>query len=474
MSSMMISKLRPLALAPLVAGSILASSYAQPSNEGNLVIRPGKLVTMTGEVLEGATIVIENGRIKAIGTDVQAPHLFPVIQAPDLVAYPGFIEAISARGMDRGNENIDVAPFLDVRDSIDPVNFYFEDTLRAGITTINIQQGSDCVIGAQGHVVQPFGMTIEQMSVKPRAGIVLSADAKRGKSGATQAQALRKAFSDLRGHLEQLVEEQKEGNGRARREALYQGRDPQEVDQPGRAMQGKAWTVAGLELIPRAQIDAKMAPLLGLVEGKTPAFFYVTSPAQVRLALQVARENGFLEQTTLVLQSGAVYRAVDEIAAAGVHVVLPEQLLFTERHPVTGEETRVFVPKIFHDKGVRFALRSADASTQSLWYQAARCVANGVERQAALEAITLEPARILGLEGQLGTLEVGKAGNVVLFTGDPLKVTTRVQRVILAGNPVYDREADPRLRHLIEGREPPNTSAATDIDDDAPLSHQGE
>ena len=471
----MISKLRHVASAALVAGATLGSTAAAlPTQDGNLVIRPGKVVTMTGEVLEGATIVIENGRIKAIGTDVQVPHLYPVMQVPDLVAYPGFVEALTSSGMDRSNENLDVAPFLDVRDSIDPVSFYFEDMLRAGVTTLNVQQGSECVIGAQGQVVQPFGMTLEEMSVKGKAGIVLAADPKRGKSGATQAQSLRKAFTDLRAHLEQLVEEKREGNDRARREALYQGRDPEEVDRAGRPMQGSAWKVEGLELIPRAQIDAKMAPLLGLVEGKTPAFFYVSSPAQVRIALEVARDNGFLEQTTLVLQSGATYRAVDEIAASGRPVILPESLLYTERHPVTGEESRVFVPKIFHDKGVRYSLRSANSSTQSLWFQAARCVANGIERQRALEAITMEPARLLGLESQVGSLEVGKLGNVVLFTGDPLSVTTRVQRVVLGGNPVYDRETDARLRHLIEGREQPNTASSADIDGDVPLPHGDE
>lgn len=455
----MIHKLHLATLAALIAGPALAA----PQTEGNLVIRPGKVVTLAGEVLEGATIVIENGRITALGTDVQAPHLYPVLQVPDLVAYPGFVEAISARGMDRGNETIDVAPFLDVRDSIDPVNFYFEDALRVGITTINVQQGPDCVVGAQGHVVQPYGMTVEEMSVKPRAGLVLAADPKRGKSSATQAQALRKAFSDLRAHLEQLIEEKREGNDRARREALYQGRDPEEVDRPGRAMVGTAWKVDGLEVIPRGQIDSKLVPLLALVEGKLPAFFYVSTPAQVRIALDVARDNGFLEQTTLVLESGAAYRAVDEIAAAGVSVIMPEQLQYIERDPVSGEETRTFVAKVFHDKGVRFALRSADAST-TLWYQAARCVANGIERQKALEAATIEPARLLGLENEVGTLEVGKLGNVVLFTGDPLSITTHVQRVILGGKAVYDRDTDPRLRHLIEGKEQPNTAASAEIE----------
>lgn len=439
--------------AVLLAGPALAG-------DGNLVIRAGKVITMAGDVIENGTIVITNGRIQAVGQDVEAPPLYEVLDASDLVAFPGYVEAISNRGMDRANENIDVAPFLDVRDSIDPVNFYFEDALRWGITTINVQQGSQCVVGARGHVVKPHGMTVEEMSVKPRAGIVLSASPKRGKSHATQAQALRGAFRDLREHLEELVAEKKAGNDRARREALYQGRDPEEVDKPGRPMEGKAWKVEGLELVPRAQIDEKLAPLLDLVEGRMKAFIYCSSPMDVHLALEVAEDNGFLENTVLVLESPSCYRAAEAIAEASVPVILPSTLVFTERDPITAEETEVFVPQVFMEKKIPFALRSANSTTQSLWFQAALCVGRGMPREMALAAITTVPARILGLEDKVGSLEPGKLGNVILLTGDPLSITTHVQRVVLEGEPVYDRATDKRARYLETGRP---TASATPV-----------
>jgi imidazolonepropionase-like amidohydrolase len=425
-----------------------------------LAIKVGKVITMAGEAIEDGVIVMEGGKITAVGpaVDVKIPWDAEVLDKPDLTAFPGFVEAHSSRGMDRANESIDVAPFLNIRDSIDPVNFYFEDALRWGLLTINVQQGFACVIGGQGMVVQPYGMTVEEMLVRPDAGIKMSARPKGGKSQATQAQALRKAFRDLRQHLEQLVQEKSDGDDRARREALYQGRDLEGERGEGRAMGGSSWKVDGLESIPRGEIDEKLEPLLDVVEGRVPVWFHCGAAMDVRLALTTARENGFLEQTTLVLESGC-FKAVDEIAASGVSVVLYGNLLHVERDPVTGKEQETFVPKIYADKGVTFALSSLNQSTQSLWFQAATCVANGMEREAALAAVTTVPAKLLALDTMVGSLEQGKLGNVLLYSGDPLSMTSFVEYTVLRGELVYDRSTDVRAQHLIDGVVPDNTAA---------------
>ncbi|HJP01069.1 MAG TPA: amidohydrolase family protein [Planctomycetota bacterium] len=449
------NKSRGLVLTSLaVAFAILPAAAA---GDGTVVLKVGKIITNAGATIENGTIVIENGRITDVGPEAAGRWDAPVREFPDLVAFPGFVEAITNRGMDRPNENVDVAPFLDVRDSIDPVNFFFEDCLRWGVTTVNVQHGASCVIGAQGHVVKPFGMTVEQMSVRPRSGIVLSASPKSGKSRATQAQALRRTFTGLRTYLEGVVQEKRDGVDYATREARYQGREPSEETARGRSMGGEGWKVDGLELVPRWEIDEKQEPLLRLVEGKIPAFIYCGSPMDVRLALEIAGDNGFLDRTILVLAS-TCWKAVDEIAAAGVGVILDATLVSIERDPVSGEETETFVPGVFAEKGVEFALRSSNASTQSLWYQAAACIGHGMERDAALAAVTTTPARMLGLESRVGTLEQGKDGNVLLFSGDPLSVTSFCEYVFIEGEERYDRSVDVRNRHLSTGAQPENTA----------------
>jgi imidazolonepropionase-like amidohydrolase len=427
---------------------------------GNLVIEAGRIITQSGGDITDGVIVIQDGRVTAVGPndEVERPWDAPVIGGPELVAFPGFVETHSNGGMDRSNESIDVAPFLDIRDSVDPVGFYFEDCLRYGITTIGLQQGDNCVIGGRGMIVKPIGMTVEEMMLRSEFGLKLSAAPKNGKSRATQAQALRQVFSELRTDLEALVQDKHDAKGLKKREALYQGRELDEEAAKGRKMEGTAWTVEGLEDIPRRKIDAKIRPLLELVEGRVNAFIYCGAPMDVRLALEIARENGFLHKTTLVLDSSC-WKAADIIAEAGVPVVLDSRLKHVERDPLTGDEIETYVAGVFEERGVTYALSSSNSTGESLWYQAALATGLGTDRQAALDAVTVVPAEILGLGDRVGRLEAGFDGNVVLLSGDPLSVTSWVEHVVIEGEVVYERATDIRNKHLYEGESPSMAAA---------------
>lgn len=442
----------------LLAGLTAVAASAQVDK---LAVKAGKVITLDGAVIEDGIVVIEGGRITAVGkaADVQVPWDARVIDQPTLTAFPGFVEAHSNGGMDRANETIDVAPFLDTRDSIDPVNFYFEEALRNGILTINVQQGGDTVIAGQGMVVRPFGMMVEELMVKPNSGLKMSAAPKNGKSRATQAQALRGAFTALRQYLEEMVQRKKDGNDFDRRQALYQGRSLEGEAGKGKAMQGAGWKVEGFELVPRGEVDEKQEPLLRVVEGRLPVWFQCETPADVHTALAVAKENGFLATTTLVLGNGC-WKAADAIKAAGVPVVLEQNLVHMERDPVTGEELETFVPKVYADRGITFALTSTSDTNRSLWYQAAQCVARGMGRDAALAAVTTTAANMLGLGDRVGKLAPGMDGNLVLLSGDPLSVTTHVEHVVLRGKHVYDRSKDVRAKFLLDGTQPPGSAAS--------------
>jgi len=440
---------------------LLLASTASAAPNDKLVVEAGRVITRAGAEIENGVIVIENGRITAIGSadDVEKPWDAPVIGGPDLVAFPGFIEAHTSNGMDRANENLDVAPFLDIRDSIDPVSFYFEDCLRYGITTVNVQHGANCVVGAQGMIVRPTGMTVEEMMVRPAYGLKISLQPKSQKSRATQMQVLDQTFEGLKRYLEGLVEAERDERGHAQREALFQGRELDEEGAEGRAMSGTSWKVEGLEIVPRGAIDEKQAPLLDLVEGRRTVFLHCGSPVDVSHALELARENGFLAKSVLVI-SPACWKAADLLGEAGVPVVLDGGLVDRRRDPVTGDEVETFVPEILAAKGVRFALSSENSSQRSLWYQAALSIAEGLEREAALAAVTTVPAEILGLGDQIGTLETGKLGNVVLFSGDPLSITSWVEHVVIEGDQVYDRSEDVRNKQLLDGTQPRGTAGS--------------
>lgn len=453
---------RAALLVSAVAAGGLSTAHALPAapQVDKLAVKAGKVITLDGATIEDGVVVIEGGRIIAVGksAEVEVPWDARVIDHPELIAFPGFVEAHSTSGMDRANEGLDVAPFLDVRDSLDPVNFYFEESLRNGILTINVQQGNETVIAGQGLVVRPHGMTVEEMLVKPNSGLKLSAEPKNGKSRATQAQTLRAAFAGLRAYLEEMVQRKKDGNDFDRRQALYQGRTLEGDAAKGKAMQGDGWKVEGFELVPRGEVDQKQEPLLRVVEGRLPVWFYCGSAADVHTALDIAKENGFLKTTTLVL-GPACWKAASKIAEAKVPVVLSANLVHMERDPVTNEEIETFVPKVYADHGIEFALTSTGDANRSLWYQAAQCVANGISRDAALAAVTTKAAAMLGLGDRVGKLAPGFDGNLVLLSGDPLGVTTRVEYVVLRGVQVYDRSQDVRAKFLLEGKQPAGTAS---------------
>lgn len=444
-------------VAPLTV--LLALASAASASDGKLVIEAGKIITLAGPDIENGLIVIQDGRIVAVGKagEVEKPWDAVVIGGKEFTAFPGLVEAHTSQGMDRSNENVDVAPFLDIRDSIDPIAYFFEDSLRNGVTTLNVQQGANCVVGGRGMIVRPTGMTVEEMAVRTLYGIKLSARPKSGKSRSTQMQVLRFAFDDLRFYLEDLVEKEKDEQGRAKREALFQGRDLEAEKASGRAMQSSAWKVEGLELIPRGAIDEKYEPLLELVEGRYTAFFHCGDALDVNHALEVARAQGFLAKTVLVIEDDC-WKAADRIAEAGVPVILEGSLVDVQRDPISGEETETFVPGVLKEKGIRFALSSEDPNSRSLAYQAALAIARGLTRSEALEAVTKVPAEILGLGNELGALEQGKLGNVVLYSGDPLAITSWVEHVVVEGKPVYDRSKDVRMKHIVEGRQPAGTA----------------
>ena len=448
--------LRPILLCAALA-ALRAPAPAQ--SEARLVIEAGRIVTQAGPDIENGRIVIAGGRIVAVGKadEVEKPWDATVLGGPGFVAFPGFVEAHTSQGMDRANENIDVAPFLDIRDSIDPVAYYFEDCLRYGITTVNVQQGANCVIGGRGMIVRPVGMTVEQMTVRPLFGMKLSARPKGGKSRATQMQALRFAFQDLKTYLEDLVEKEKDSQGFAKREALFQGRDLEAEKAQGRPMTSTGWKIADLELIPRGALDERYAPLLELLEGRYTAFLHCGDPLDVAHALEIARANGILAKTVLVIEEDC-WKAADLIAEAGVPVVLEGALVDVQRDPITGEEIETFTPGVLQEKGIRFALSSEDPNTRAPSYQAALAVGRGLDRDVALDAVTKVPAEILGLGNEIGSLEKGKLGNVVLFSGDPLSITSWVEHVVIEGKPVYERSKDVRNKHLLSGVQPAGTA----------------
>ena len=446
---------RRIILLAVLFGLTVARGYGAPP--AKVALKGGRIIPVVGQEISNGTLLMEQGKITAVGADVEIPYDAMVVDVAGKVLFPGMIEPHSSSGMDRPNENLPVAPYLDVYDAIDPSSPYFEDALRDGVLAIHVIQGNNCVIGGLSRLLHPIGLTPDEMTIRPSIALKLSASPKSGFDRMTQMATLREAFLDLEDYLQRLAEQRYEA--KLKEEGGARGKGP-EAKGEGRGAGGEAQQIdvppeeaakRGRELVRDEHLDDKHRNLVKLKDGRLDAWIYCDAATDVGPAVQTAKENGFLKRTVLVLGTEA-YRAVEELKQAGRPVVLSAELVHQERDPITGELRETFVPKVIHEAGLAFALQpnlNASLAEQYLTYQAARCVRHGIPREAALRAITLNPARMLGVEDRLGSLEVGKAGYVLVLSGDPLDFNSWVEKAYIDGILAYDRAKDVRLKELL-------------------------
>ncbi len=408
----------------LAAAAALLAAAPAPAEEEVLAVKARRILVVSGPPVEDGVVLVRGGKIEAVGK-VEIPPLARVIDAGDGWICPGFVEAHSQAGLDRGNEMQPVVPFVSTLDSLDPSAPAVEDQLREGVTTLMIVPGNDTQIGGQGIVVKPRGRTVEEMLVRRAAGLKISLDPVRNSTRAGQLAAIRRAMKD--------AADSREAADRRRAEGATGASDAGEGD------------------------DARRQGLLDLLDGRLTAFIYAPLAMDARNAFALADERGIQARFVLgpdAWRAAAMLRARQDAAGPGaVLYALDPVLEVVDRDEDLDEEAVREVAGILHRAGVRFALTSDESAAPSRypWYQAATAVRQGVPREDALRSITLDPARFLGIADRVGSLEKGKDANLLVLTGDPLSSATWVDRVLLEGEVVYERKDDRKLKRLVEG-----------------------
>lgn len=402
-----------------------------------LALQGGRIITVTGKDIAHGTLLIENGKITAIGADVKVPYDAMVVDTTGKVLFPGVISPHTSEGLDRPNENLPVTPFLDVCDAIDPSSLSFENALRDGVLAMHIIQGNGCAIGGLSRLVHPIGRTPDEMTILPRIALKINMSPYTLLDRMSLMATLRESFQDLDDYLGNVAEQRYEA--KLKEEKKKVSVTPDKARELGRA------------LIRDRDCDDKHANLFRLTTGRLDAWIYCGAATDVAPAIELAKKNGFLDRAVFVLGNDA-YRAVQELKQVKRPVVLDADLMHQERDPISGELRETFIPKMINDAGVTFALQPntrAPLAERYLTYQAARCVRQGISRQTALQAITINPARMLGVGDQLGTLEVGKDAYVLVLSGDPLDFDSWVEKAYVRGVLAYDRDKDVRLNKLL-------------------------
>lgn len=386
----------------LWAAALAAMAIGAGPDDAAVAIKGARVIPVTGPELENATILVRGGKIEAVGKNLEVPWDARVIDGAKKVVIPGFVEAHTARGTDRPNERLASVPFVSTFDSINPVDPYYEDALRQGITTVCVMPGNDTMIGGQGCVVRPSGVTTESMMVAKNVAMKISLRPKPGVSRMAHLAALRKELNDA----VELLKEKKDA-------------------------------------------DPRREPMSRLLKGLLPAYVYCPTASDVHRAAELAETYKF--KAKLVLGRDG-WKAAAEISKRGVEVILDPELEYWETDEEKHEEVRRFGAGPLAKAGVKMAFQT-DAmpyGTSYLWYQAATAVKNGLTRAEALRAVTLAPAEILGLGSRVGSIEKGKDANLVVLTGDPLDAQSWVDTVLIEGKVVYERSRDEKLKRVLE------------------------
>ncbi len=191
-------------LASAVIG--LLSLQGQAAPPAKIALQGGHIIPVVGPEIERGTILIDNGLITAIGKDVEIPYDAMVIDVSGKVLFPGCISPHSWQGLDRPNENLPVAPYLDVYDAMDPSSRAFEEALRDGLLAIHLIQGDNCVIGGLSRLIHPIGRTPDEMTIRPALALKMSTSPQSQLDRMSQLAILRDAFVNLDEYLGQLAE----------------------------------------------------------------------------------------------------------------------------------------------------------------------------------------------------------------------------------------------------------------------------
>lgn len=383
-----------------------------------LTIIHGKIITMAGKDYEDGFVRIEHGKITAIGDMADCPvkeNGDGVLHANGNLVMPGIIEAHCHMGIteekkgmegDDCNENVEpITPYLRAIDAINPMDAAFDDALRAGITSAMVGPGSSNVVGGQFAFIKTHGRCIDRMIVKAPAAmkVAFGENPKVNFSGQNVSPATRMAIAAML--REELFKAQE-----------YQRRRKENPDQ---------------------EKDFRYECWIPVLEGRIPLKAHVHRADDILTAIRLAKEF-HLSMTLDHCSEG--HLIAEEIRESGFPAIVGPDM--ASRNKIEVQNMAFKTVGILNRKGIRTAIMTDHpvSMIQFLPICAGLAVKSGLPAQEGLRSITINAAKICGVADRVGSLEVGKDGDVVIFDGSPLEVFTRALCTIIEGKIVYQDE----------------------------------
>jgi imidazolonepropionase-like amidohydrolase len=391
-----------------------------------VLIKNATVLTVSKGTIKNGSILVRDGKIAAVGTDVTGSAGAKVIDATGRFVMPGIIDAHSHLGIDGGgNESTSpVTPNVRIADVIRDDNVGIYRAVAGGTTIVNVLHGSANVIGGTNAVLKlKWGRPAEEMQFGAPLGIkfALGENPKRAN---TQQPANNRRWPATRLGVEETL-----------RESFNEARRYMQEWDNYEAARRRGEDV----LAPRR--DLKLETLADVLRGKILVHVHSYVAPEIVMMLNIADEFGFKVKTLQHVLEG--YKVAKEIKA---HGAAASTFADFWAYKIEAWDAIPYNAAIMHKYGVNVSINSdSDERVRRLYEEAGRALhySNGeLSEDDALKMITLNPAMQLGIDKRAGSIETGKDADLVIFTGHPLSSYARVDMTFIDGQIYFDRDLD--------------------------------
>lgn len=459
---------RPLTAA-LLALALTGAATAQDYRP--IAFTNARIVTISGDTIENGTLVVRHGKIEAVGKDIAAPAGAKIVDATGKTIMPGLVCASSNAGLVSNNPRPTISPrrgrrgrpfqmptsrgggaankaATKVVDGLYARQKVFGELLEVGITSLALTPPGNAFPGL-GAILAPDGTTIDALTADGEAfvQVTMARDSATKKLLKDNFEKAKKIVEERNKPKEQpkpaapaTKPEEEKPTEAAKPAATEKGKEPPPAPKPEEEKPATPPQQPKPEpqpSKPEAKKDPNLELLADLLEGKQRAIVTMSSGADL-LHWNDAVDAEVKFTRTLVISrhdpfSGTVDMVLDDIKQLGCAVLLPPQLT------VKGRSRSVIHPaKILHDAGVEIGFLTGDspAAVRLLFFQLMEQVRCGLPADVALEGVTLAPAKALGIDKAVGSIEAGKDANLLVFRGDPLSPSAELDAVWFRGRAV--------------------------------------
>jgi imidazolonepropionase-like amidohydrolase len=377
-----------------------------------LALTEALIITASNGVIKKGTLLISNGVIEAVGDNLKLPKDAEVWNVKDQVLIPGMIDAhthlglrqdgVSADQSDEDEVGDPVVPHIRAIDAINPEDIAFRDALMGGVTTVGVMPGSYNVVCGQPAAVKVSGRTVEEMLLRAPVGMKVS-------------------FGDRPKHVYGGLKKSpmtRMGIAAILRESLIRAQN----------------YATNVKKGPR---DLRQEALIPVIKKRIPLRAHAHRADDIITAVRIAKEFN----VDLVIEHGTDgYKVAPELSLAKVPVVHGPWLKVRGNFEQSGRNPDA--PRILIENKVltAFSTDHPVIPIQNLRMQTMTAVEQGVSPEAALKAITICPAQIMGIHNRVGSLEKGKDADLVVLSGLPFEAGTRVNATIVNGKLCWQRE----------------------------------